>query len=92
VEVIELEPTTRQGYVGKIEKHIGPTIGTMQVGRLDAETIERPYAELRKCREHCHGRKHTEHRTDQPHTCDGRCGPTSARRGRRPASGSATPS
>jgi hypothetical protein len=35
LEVIELEPTTRQGYVGKIDKRIRPTIGTMQVGRLD---------------------------------------------------------
>jgi integrase len=75
LEVIELEPTTRQGYVGKIEKHIRPAIGTMQVGRLDAETLERLYAQLRKCREHCHGRKYKEHRTDRTHTCDTRCGP-----------------
>jgi hypothetical protein len=34
LEVIELEPTTRQGYVGKIDKHIRPTIGALQVGRL----------------------------------------------------------
>jgi hypothetical protein len=58
LEVIELEPTTRQGYVGKIDKHIRPTIGSLQVGRLDAETLERLYAQLRKCREHCHGRKY----------------------------------
>jgi integrase len=75
LDVIELEPTTRQGYVGKIDKHIRPTIGALQVGRLDAETLERLYAQLRKCREHCHGRRYVQHRTAQPHTCDPRCAP-----------------
>jgi hypothetical protein len=27
LDVVKLEATTRQGYVGKIEKHIRPTIG-----------------------------------------------------------------
>jgi integrase len=75
LDVIELEPTTRQGYVGKIEKHVRPTIGSLQVGRLDAETLERLYAQLRKCREHCHGRKYVQHRTTGPHDCDPRCAP-----------------
>jgi hypothetical protein len=73
LEVIELEPTTRQGYVGKINKHVRPTLGTMQVGQLDTETLERLYAQLRKCREHCHGRKYVQHRTARPHTCDALC-------------------
>ncbi|HEV7826182.1 MAG TPA: site-specific integrase, partial [Mycobacteriales bacterium] len=47
----------------------------MRVRRLDAETLERLYAQLRKCREHCHGRKYVQHRTEQPHTCDARCAP-----------------
>jgi integrase len=75
LEVIKMEPTTRQGYVGKIDKHIRPTIGAVQVGRLDAESLERLDAQLRKCREHCHGRKYVQHRTDTPRTCDPRCGP-----------------
>ena len=40
LEVIDIEKTTRTGYVGKIEKHIRPTIGRLQVGRVRADTIE----------------------------------------------------
>jgi hypothetical protein len=39
LDVVELEPTTRQGYVGKIDKPIRPVIGALQVGRLDAGTL-----------------------------------------------------
>lgn len=75
LEVVELERTTRQGYVGKIEKHIRPEIGHIQAGRVDAELLESLYALLRKCREHCKGRKFVQHRTDKPHDCDDRCKP-----------------
>ena len=75
LDLTEVERTTRQGYVGKIDKHIRPTIGHVQVGRLDAETIDSLYALLRRCKEHCHGRKFIEHRTDRPHDCDARCVP-----------------
>ncbi|MEQ7007657.1 tyrosine-type recombinase/integrase [Actinopolymorpha sp. B17G11] len=77
LEMVELERTTRAGYVGKIEKHIRPTIGKVEVGKLDAETIDSLYAQLRRCREHCHGRKYTEHRTSGRHECDERCRPHS---------------
>ncbi len=39
------------------------------------EVLESFYALLRRCREHCRGRKYVEHRTERPHECDGRCGP-----------------
>ena len=64
LEVIEVERKTRAGYVGKIEKHIRPTIGRLQVGRVKAETIEGLYAQLRRCRDHCRGEKYIQHRTD----------------------------
>ena len=41
LEVVELERTTRQGYIGKIEKHIRPEIGKIQTGRVDAELLGR---------------------------------------------------
>jgi integrase len=40
LEVAELEPTTRSGYVRKLDKHVRPVLGGVQVGRLDAETLE----------------------------------------------------
>jgi integrase len=36
LDVVKLERTTRQGYVGKIEKHVRPTIGNIPVARVDA--------------------------------------------------------
>ena len=70
LEVLDVERTTRIGYVGKIEKHIRPTIGRLPVGRVKAETIESLYAQLRRCRDHCRGRKYVEHRTNGEHVCD----------------------
>lgn len=72
--VAQLEATTRQGYVGKIEKHLRPTIGRVEVGKLDAETIDSFYAALRRCKEHCGGRSYVEHRTVVEHDCAGRAG------------------
>jgi integrase len=70
LEVIDVERTTRTGYVGKIEKHIRPTIGRLQVGRVKAETIESLYAQLRRCRDHCRGQRLIQHRTEGKHICD----------------------
>lgn len=70
LEVVDVERSTRAGYIGKIEKHLRPTIGRVGVGKLDAETIESLYARLRICKEHCGGRRYVEHRTDGEHVCD----------------------
>jgi hypothetical protein len=40
LEVIDIEASTKQGYVRKIGKHIRPVLGTMQVAKLDAEILE----------------------------------------------------
>lgn len=58
LEVIDVEASTKQGYVRKIGKHIRPILGTTPVGKLDAEILESFYAQMRKCREHCEGRKY----------------------------------
>jgi integrase len=65
LEVVELEPTTRSGYVRKLNKHARPRIGEVQVGRLDVETLESFYALLRRCRQHCDGRQ----RGRKAHVC-----------------------
>lgn len=70
LEVIEVERKTRAGYVSKIEKHVRPTIGRLQVGRVKAETIDGLYAQLRRCRDHCRGEHYIQHRTAGDHVCD----------------------
>src|SRR4051812_34809880 len=73
LEVLDVEPSTRRGYVQKIEKHARPVLGTVQVARVDAELLETFCARLRKCRDRCDGRRYVQHRTSQPHECDARC-------------------
>jgi len=68
-------PNTLSLYRGHARKHISPLLGHLKVGQLDAETLDSFYAELRRCRDHCSGRDHVDHRTSQPHDCDHRCGP-----------------
>jgi hypothetical protein len=43
---------------------------------LDAEILDSFYAELRRCRDHCTGRRgDVQHRTPREHRCDQRCRP-----------------
>ena len=44
MEVADLEVTTRERYEDLIRLYILPTIGDLQIGRLDAELMERFYA------------------------------------------------
>lgn len=70
LDVLDVEASTRRGYVSKIDKHIRPFVGSLPVARVDAEILDALYADLRKCKEHCRGRSTMEHRTPQPHECD----------------------
>jgi integrase len=69
LEVIDVEEKTRRGYITYIDKHIGPQLGPMQVGKIDAEVLDAFYASLRTCRDNCHGRIAVDHRTTRPHEC-----------------------
>jgi len=73
LEMIEAERTTLATYRGYIDKHIRPLIGHQKVGALDADILDSFYAELRRCRSHCRGRRGVQHRSDRPHACDLRC-------------------
>jgi integrase len=75
LDVVELELTTLRGYRSKLDKHVRPPLGKVQVARIDAEALESLYASLRKCRERCGGRKFVEHRIDGPHECTAKCRP-----------------
>ncbi|WP_098959400.1 site-specific integrase [Pseudonocardia sp. N23] len=70
LDVLDIERKTRAGYVSKIEKHVRPTIGRLAVGRVKVETVEGLYGSLRRCRDHCRGRKFVQHRTEREHVCD----------------------
>lgn len=72
-------PNTLRLYRGYVRNHIAPFLGRLKVGQVDAEILDSFYAELRRCRGHCAGRRRTEHRTAGPHDCDDRCGPHQCR-------------
>lgn len=70
-------PSTLDSYRGYVRNHVSPFIGQTKVGALDAEALDSLYAELRRCRTHCTGRRTIQHRTQAEHDCDERCRPHS---------------
>ena len=70
LEVLDVDPSTKRGYESKVGKHIRPLLGSLLLARLDVETLDRFYAELRRCRDHCNRRSHIQHRTSRDHRCD----------------------
>jgi integrase len=66
---VELEDSTRDTYVGYIERSIRPTLGGIAISKLSTRTLESFYAELRRCRTRCNGRPFVEHRADGAHDC-----------------------
>jgi integrase len=75
LDVLTIEDTTRVGYERLVRLHIEPLLGDLSIGRIDGETLDSFYKELRTCRAHCRGRRFVEHRTATEHECDERCGP-----------------
>lgn len=71
--VLEIEDTTRSGYESMIRLYIRPLLGGLSLGRIDGETLDAFYAELRRCRARCDRRARTDHRVDGAHDCDARC-------------------
>ena len=69
LETHELEETTREGYLGYVEKHIYPVLGPEPLGRITPHVLERFYAELRRCGARCDGLPFVEHRVDREHEC-----------------------
>jgi hypothetical protein len=65
------ERSTLRTYRGYVDRHVRPLIGKLKAGgEVDADVLDSLYAELRRCRDHCTGRKVFEHRTKRPHECD----------------------
>lgn len=67
---------TLELYRGYVRTHISPLLGEVKVAALDADMLDSFYAELRRCRDHCTGRRaEVQHRTSLRHQCDERCRP-----------------
>lgn len=72
--VIDVEAETRRSYEAKVRKHIRPLLGSTSLAKLDVETLDSFYAELRRCRDHCDGKPAVQHRTIGAHRCDEHAG------------------
>jgi integrase len=69
--VQELEESSRRAYEAYIRNHIGPVLGDVPLSRLNARTLERLYADLRRCRARCTpGEARRDHRVVGSHECD----------------------
>lgn len=75
LSVVDVERTTKNTYEGYIRNHIRPALGALPLSRLETETVESFYAQLRTCRARCEGRRKVDHHSSGEHACDGRCRP-----------------
>lgn len=66
-------PNTLTNYRSYMRNHVSPFIGHVKVGALDAEILDALYAELRRCRLHCNGKRGPQHWSRHEHACDRRC-------------------
>ena len=73
--VLEIEDTTRTGYENMARLYIRPLLGNLMLARIDGETLDAFYSELRRCRKRCDRKRGVEHRTPAEHDCDDRCRP-----------------
>ena len=78
-DVLEVEDSTRVGYESMSRNYIRPVLGEMRIGRLDGETLDAFFAELRRCRARCDRRARVDHSTLDSHACDDRCRPHTCR-------------
>ncbi|MEV5302776.1 site-specific integrase [Amycolatopsis methanolica] len=66
----DLETSTRDGYMGYIDRVIKPILGNTPVSKIGARQLETLYAELRRCRKRCDGKPFIElHKKDGDHDC-----------------------
>lgn len=66
----EVEETTRETYVGYIERTIRPALGKEPVESIGIKTIEDLIADLRRCSKRCrNGEPAVDHRTAAKHEC-----------------------
>jgi integrase len=81
----QVEPNTRKSYEDYLRLYVGPAFGDEPIGAIRAHTLEKFYAELRRCSALCDGTPSVEHRVDGEHEC--RTVKHKRRPGRPPADG-----
>lgn len=69
LEAHDIDHSTRDCYVGYIERTIKPAIGDVPISKLTAQNLEKFYAQLRRCRARCNGKVFIEHRSGEEHEC-----------------------
>src|SRR5918912_1436805 len=69
LKVAEHENSTRETYLGYIERTIKPALGSTSIAKLSVRHLETLYAELRRCRVRCDRRPFIEHKADGDHDC-----------------------
>ena len=79
LDVLEVEDSTRAGYESMSRNYIRPVLGELRIGRLDGETLDVFFADLRRCRARCDRRPRVDHRTTGDHVCNDRCTPHTCR-------------
>ncbi|MGH3534654.1 MAG: tyrosine-type recombinase/integrase [Pseudonocardiaceae bacterium] len=76
LRVAEHEDSTRETYVGYIERTIKPALGAMSIAKLSVRHLETLYAALRRCRARCDGKPFAEHKAEGEHDCaKAKCAP-----------------
>jgi integrase len=75
LEMLSVEQTTLDSYETFIRNHIRPLLGELPLSRIDGQTLDSFYKQLRTCRVHCRGKKFIQHRIKGDHRCDERCKP-----------------
>ena len=76
LRVAEHEDSTRETYVGYIERTIKPALGSMSIAKLSVRHLETLYAEMRRCRLRCDGKPFIDHKMEDKHDCaTAKCAP-----------------
>jgi integrase len=76
LKVAELEDSTRETYVGYIERTIKPALGSTPISKLTVRNLETLYAELRRCRIRCDQTPFIVHKREDEHDCaEAKCKP-----------------
>ncbi|MCE7011822.1 site-specific integrase [Kibdelosporangium philippinense] len=65
----DIETSTRDGYVGYIDRVIRPVLGDTAINKLSTKDLETLYSVLRRCRTRCDGRPFIEHKAEDEHDC-----------------------
>lgn len=73
LSVSEHEDSTRETYVGYVERTIKPALGSTPLTKLTVRHLETLYAELRDCRARCDRQPYIEHRKPGEHDCTDKC-------------------